>query len=164
MDYPASRLYQLQSHPFSGFYTGRTKSGQQVLIGQYYNAILIILFTMQGTLEAVKKHVFLDTQRVPLDLTPYEREQFQASLYTQMHALDFIEQPITLQEFFTSPGVGIEPFPSYCFDFLADENAFPPEEQKWYRDLIHQWQEKENFVFYWGNDYYCNKSGEITSS
>ena len=146
-----TRRYRLISHPPYGVYTEVLPSGQQLLVGRSYNAILAIFCDAQGQFLSRTKRVVIDSTRVPLDFTPDEDRQFQEALTSYLAQVQFEEAPITVQAFFIG-GVGIEDLPTHYQDFLADPASVPVEEHEYYRPNIEQWLKRGDFVFFWGND------------
>jgi len=57
-----------------------------------------------------------------------------------------------------------------CHSIVRASSTFPiawiyldKEVEEWHEEIEH-WNEQEMFVFWCGNDYWCNKQGEVTSS
>jgi hypothetical protein len=163
MDHQHNRLYSLRSHPYYGFHTGNLPSEQQLLVGRYYNAILAIFFDATGQMLQINEKIVINTTRIPLDFTPEEQRQFDDAITSYLAQLHFQEGPIHVWEFFTH-GVGIDILPSHYQDFLDDPTRFPLEEHEYIRQDIERWLGRGNFVFYWGEDYYCNREGKVISS
>jgi hypothetical protein len=163
MELDKHRLYPLRSHPTYGFYTGKLPSGQQLIVGCFYNAILAIFFDAEGQFLRSHRQQVIASTRVPLDFTPEEAQQFQEALARYRHQMQFQETPIEVRAFFVE-GVGIDELPSHYQDFLEDPTIFPPSDHEDVRRDIERWIARGDFVFYWGNDYYCNRHGKVVSS
>jgi hypothetical protein len=160
-------MYIIQKHPFD-FTTGVDKYGNQILMGLIYPYIVTILFDANGFfLELRMKLVLFQAKSIHKN-GPYmtEEPEFELKLKEQMQRwqseFDFQEQKISIRYFFLKEfSLGIEDLPKYFQQFQQNPDEFNEEEKREYPKLIADWKSEENFVLWWGKDYFINKEGEI---
>ncbi len=72
---------------------------------------------------------------------------------------------IRVREFATDR-VAIFPLPADYQEFVDDPEtpSFDEEQRKCFPYYITKWVENEEFVLLWGNDYWMDNNGEVTSS
>jgi hypothetical protein len=83
------------------------------------------------------------------------------------------ECDINVYRFFDGENnVGIKDLPDGYVDYLEHEASYlagesvetRKREKAWIESEIEQWKLRGDYVFYWINDYYVNKLGEVVSS
>lgn len=148
------------------FETGRNAKEQQIIIGILAPNVVVLLFTDEGELHEVKKY----TTGISNDGLPYEAsgEIFCDLLMQVKSRFGFVPERISIQKFFLEEdSVGIQDFPDYLFDYRDNKNdmMYDLDTKRLYEELIAKWAMKNNFVFFWGTDYYIDgTTGEIESS
>ena len=147
------RIYKLHSHPEYGFYVGATPSGTQILVGYDVNALISVSFDADGSLLKVTE-------------IPYEKkDQTDEKLEAWLEELDFVEGPISVREFFLEGRfIGIEDMPAEYADFLEDDSEFSAEDRMHIPKYIEDWKKRGDFVFWWNENYWCDREGFVHSS
>ena len=149
------------------FKTGRDAKGQQIIVGVLAPYIVALQFTEEGELISVTKH----RAAVSDDAIPYDvhGEAFSDLLAEVKSQMGFVPGRICIQKFFLEEDyTGIQDLPEHFLDYLNnkdDGEVYDPETKESYEEIIAEWKKKNNFVFWWGNDYYIDgETGEVESS
>lgn len=167
------RLYTLKSHDGYGFWTGRTSTGKQVLMGVDWNALVCLRFSNGGDfLMCIERPFDVDGQPIntPVTQIPHHvSEQGQRLIderFEKWRDEVIVEQsPIRFKEFFHPERfIGVEEIPSFYQDFLNDPSEFSDEDRDAIPAEIQNWKDREDFVFWFNENYDCNKDGEVVSS
>lgn len=172
---PSDYRYVIQTHEAYGFFTGKSRGKQQVLMGLACPNLIAFFFNLDGDLIHVTKRfqeylvpssVFVDGKplegivqtfdiydpRIPVRLSEWQAE------------IGFQEQPITVKRFSNAEtGIGIGDYPDHFAEVLSDPNASDDEKDNVLQSLP-EWEADGQFVFWWGNDYWLNANGDVTSS
>jgi hypothetical protein len=171
-----NRLYPIWGEGEHCIFTGLTRDNQQVVMGLSWPDFVAIFFSMDGDLEKVEK-------RRPTFLEPDDRgwNVFDPRLMEEILAwqkdLGLRPALVRVKKFFVldevgskedSPwdrsGIGIEDYPPHFQDFVADPDAEDEEGRRFMRRCMEDWERDEQFVLWWGNDYWLDKTGKIVSS
>jgi len=159
--------YKLFSEDYV-FDTGRNAKNEQIIIGILAPNIIVLQFTDEGNLHNVNK---FPATVISDDIHPYDTYgyAFDDLLMQVKSQLGFVSAPVSMREFFLEQdGIGIQELPDHYLDYLNNkdnEDIYDLESKESYESLIVDWRVKNNFVFYWGNDYYIDGvTGEIESS
>jgi hypothetical protein len=164
------RLYNIQSHPEYGFYTGILANQHQALMSE---DVLIEFDTegnhVQTTYRELPERLWMvgvlkALNEMPADTAIVQKDNH-VSLVEWQVQIGFVSRTISVKKFFLSEScTGIDDLPGEYLDFLENPEAFDEEEQEYLPEEIQGWEESRDFVFYWGNDYYMNEAGEVHSS
>lgn len=169
-----SRLYPIR--PGQGYFdAGMTGDGRQVLMGLYCPDLVAIFFDASGDLISREaRHLeFMRPSGVIVDGNPIEGmvryydiydERIPPRIVAWQEELEFRPATIRVKRFFLGgPGIGIEDYPSH-FGEILDDPSVSDEEKDDVRDSMRLWDADGQFVLLWGNDYWLDDSGEVTSS
>jgi hypothetical protein len=169
-----SRLYPIR--PEQGYFVaGMTGDGRQVLMGLYCPDLVAIFFDASGDLIRHEAHhleflqrsgVIVDGERIEGMVGYYDiyDERIPPRIVAWQEELQFRSTTIRVKRFFLDElGIGIEDYPSHFGEILDDPGA-SDEEKGDVRDSMRHWDADGQFVLHWGNDYWLDDSGEVTSS
>ncbi len=175
MERDRSYLYAIQTHEDSFFHAGLAGDGRSVLMGLLCPYLVSIFFDAEGNLLEVQKRSleFLQARGVFVDGEPIEGQVRTYNIYDEriperlaewQQSMGVFPSPIRVKRFFLPEiGVGIEDFPDHFTEILADPHE-TEEEKSSIRESMREWEEGDQFVLFWGNDYWLNGSGEVISS
>jgi hypothetical protein len=161
--YFRSELYQylLQSHPSYGFCVGRSDEAQSIW-GLGEEKIELIWFDPAGNFRKVEQiswSEILTIEEPDLDdiltkATEFIREKFNLKAET-----------VSVKRFWLENlEVGVEDFTETIKEFLLDRTQFDEEEVTNYEEILEEWKSEDQYVFWWGQDYYVNKKGFVETS
>jgi hypothetical protein len=146
---PDDYLYTLRSEEAYGWWTGILRDGRQVLV-----SIEAVFFDHEGNLLAVDA---TGSVRLPTSETPSWRD-----------ILGFKEGPIRIKRFrLPEQQITIEDITDTMSEFLDDPcpESWSEEERQEYPELIREWLQDGQYVFYSGaGDYYMSRDGEVETS
>jgi hypothetical protein len=153
------RLYKLQPDPYFGVYTGLTYDQRQALVtaDHYRNLLVVVLFDWEGNIVEVQEKCYLPEYSAAVLSLAEKVDLLKAVREDWLVELGFQEQPIGVRKFFLRDHqLGIEDEPEWDFDSEADRLAN--------LDMIQEWRESGDFVFWCNTDLWCNADGCITDS
>jgi hypothetical protein len=79
--------------------------------------------------------------------------------------LHFAPSPIRVRIFFeANRTIGIRALPDHYQEAIDYPETFEPSRLKLLLDDVQEWRARGDFVFYWGEDYYLDKEGDVVSS
>jgi hypothetical protein len=150
------------------YITGRGDGGHAIIIGLRYPYICAVLFDASGKLTEVRIRPLPFRARAMREGGPYliEDPDFQDRYIAQAQIwgaeLGFSEQSIVIERFaFPEFDLGIENLPRHMQHFRSNPDESSEEDKRELPKMIEEWIAEGNFVFWWGNDYYLDKEGEI---
>lgn len=155
----SKRQYTIRSY-HGVFDAGILRDGQQVLVGVQFPQIVAIRFSSQGSLiggtvvaSAASGSGALVDNHAAAELDRWKRK------------VGFQPTAITVEAFFLRDRwIGIEDLPQHYREVLDRPENFDEDRRLVLLDDIRQWQQRGDFVLYWDEDYYLNRSGEVVSS
>ena len=157
------RLYTLR-HDQGYFDTGTTDDGRQVFAYWDSQEPMAVFFDGDGNL------LGCEVRQLSID-APYGTPECEALISQAVQLwqdeIGFQPKPIRVRRFaLPEHELGIEDRPDHYETFLkAPELEEPDEEEReGMFEQIREWDEENSFVLYWGNDYWVNADGEVTSS
>lgn len=159
---PARTAYTIQNNG-NYFTTGYTASGEQVLMGLVAGdcgpEVLCVLFDVNGK--------FLTTTSDPIPAGSARTADTAASrqVVSVQQRMGFQPGTIRVQRF-AMPGraVGIDDLPDHYQEFLASPGHHDPKRQEELAEDVRQWIEEGDFVLRWGEDFYLDSEGDVSSS
>jgi hypothetical protein len=167
---------QYPIRPEQGYFdAGMTGDGRQVLMGLYCPDLVAIFFDASGDLICHEaRHLeFLQRSGVIVDGEPIEGmvgyydiydERIPRRIVAWQGGLQFRSTTIRVKRFFLGElGIGIEDYPSH-FGEILDDPGSSDEYKDDVRDSMRLWDADGQFVLHWGNDYWLDDSGQVTSS
>ena len=157
------RLYPIRSEKYYGFYAGHVPGKRQALVAGDLD-LLIAFFEHQGNLLEVQRRTLPPSVKVPeMNCGTLDDRDFQEYLKKEFH---FRPGLIRVKAFQIQPeGLAVHPFPSHYQLFLDNpHDGFNAEDRDYYPELIRTWIADKQFVLDWGNDYWLDNNGEVTSS
>lgn len=163
------RKYNIQSYlpdaPFEGDYcTGKLANSSQIILGVQFPQLVLLNFDASGGYLGYSSFELPPLLRSPAAIHSFSLCDLPKVIELQSES-GLIPSSISVYSFFVSElQIGIEDLPEHYVEFLKHPECFDDDEGIEWRTSISQWQEEENFVFFWGNDYYLNKQGECQSS
>jgi hypothetical protein len=148
---------------------GHDGGGRAVLLGLRYPYLVAVLFDQQGQLiEARIRPLEFEAPSVHargpyITEDPFFQDRVQSVMQQWQDELAFSEGTAVLERFrIPELLIGIEDLPRHFQRFLNDPTEFSSEEQSNYPDIIREWQMNGNFVFWWGEDYYVDRDGNVS--
>jgi hypothetical protein len=158
-------LYPLQSHPSYWFYVGRSEA-KQAIMGLLGKKFCVIVFSDEGDL--------IEVQEQPLAALPspsrgadeldwlhgiVEREVAESRA---KHGL--ADEAIRVKRFRLSKlQAGIDDLPDDLQEYIANRGLSSPTEED-LEEALQGWKEESLFVFWWGQSFYVDGEGAVTSS
>jgi hypothetical protein len=168
------RRYPIQ--PGQGYFeAGTTGDGRQVLMGLLAPNLVAVFFDGSGVLigHESRRLAFLQPSGVIVDGEPIEGtlgscdifdERIPARITAWQQELPFRPATIRVRRFrLHELGVGIEDHPDH-FGWILDDPQSSDEEKDDVRDSMRLWEADGQFVLHWGDDYWLDDTGEVTSS
>lgn len=151
------RLYPVKTNEDYNFYCGRLADGRQALATLDVRLLLVVtLFDSAGNLLGEEQRNLADgyPEGDLADLPEYLQGDF-----------GFKSGMICVREFATDR-VAIFPLPAHYREFVhhPETSSFDDAQRERFPVYIKEWIENEEFVLLWGNDYWLDKNGEVTSS
>ncbi len=145
-------------------FCGRLTDGRQALATLDVRLLLVMtLFDAAGKLVGEEERDLVGRWPIPPHGYPeVDHEELQQYLRTEFG----FEPAVVRVCSFATDRVAICPLPRHYQEFVDDpENpSFDEEQRERFPDYIREWVENEEFVLLWGNDYWMDKNGKITSS
>jgi hypothetical protein len=161
------KRYPIQSPDAVNFVTGRTKDGQQVIMGVPGPYVLAAFFDAQGNLVRYEVRALRDRDSRPALRLGKPREPDVAELWALVDAwqreIGFTASSVSISKFDVSDlGIGLFDLPRYLQDVLENPSSIPDEQYRndCFSDL-QDWRRDGTFVLYWGNEYWMTSSGEV---
>lgn len=171
----ASHLYSIQSEESYGFWTGRTKDHTQVLMGLACPYLIAFVFDLEGNIIGGhrKRLDFLQPSGVIVDGEPLRGLVQTFNIYDEripvrveewQQQMGFQDQLIRVKRFADPEmGISIGDYPEHFAEILSDPEA-SKEEKDSVLESLSEWEAAGQFVLLWGDDYWLNGDGEVTSS
>jgi hypothetical protein len=170
----ASHLYPIQSEPSYFFFAGTTPHGQ-VLMGLACPYLVAYYFDSEGNLTGGDRRcldflrpsgVYAGGEPIPEQVQTYNvyDDRIPILLQEWQREMGFREQSIRVKRFADSEfGIGIRDYPEHFSEVMSDPET-TEEEKANELECESQWEADGQFVLWWGNDYWLNGEGEVTSS
>ena len=153
--------YKLRSHPSYGFYVGRSNNGQAIW-GLGEDWIDIIWFDLAGNFERFEKIAFIDFIKAEGFQSDILFEKANNFIYQRFNLID---ETVSLKRFWLEEiETGIEDLTETMKEFLSEPDAFDDEETIEYKEILEEWKNEGQYVFWWGQDFYVNKDGFVETS
>lgn len=168
-------LYRISTHEPYCFHAGTSRDGRQVLIGLLCPDLVALFFDSDGALLDLEKRpldflrpsgVIVDGEAVEGQVGTFDihDERIPHHLRSWQNEIGFTPCTIAVRRFFVPElGVGIQDAPDHFAEILADPNS-SKDEKRDIRESMRCWNANGQFVLWWGNDYWLNATGEVTSS
>jgi hypothetical protein len=151
-----------------GLYTGSIKSEAQIIIGRHKDVLLTILFDLQGALTEVIERPYVPApieQKLSLRESLEEEPDYEKPIRKWADELYVTLGTIHINEFFLPDHlIGIKELDEESIAFFEDETAFPENEREGLREMVVEWRQDGRFVFWWLNDFWCDRFGMIQDS
>jgi hypothetical protein len=175
MERGQSYVYPIQSHEYYDFQAGMTGDGRSVLMGLLCPYLVAISFDAQGNLREVQRRFleFLQASGMLVDREPIDGQVRSYNIYDEriperlagwQREIGFSPSTIRVKRFFVPDlGVGVQDCPAHFAEILADPDE-TEEEKDSIRESLREWETDGQFVLLWGNDYWLDSRGEVTSS
>ena len=170
--------------------TGKTDDGRQVLMGLLCPELIAVFFDAAGDFLQVEPRALTQLPprqgvvRVSWETTagvqslegirpgPYQmydptfEETLARDLAAWKREIGFQEAPITVREFFLDDHfLGIRRLPDHLQEFRNNpESVADIEERREMEDRIREWESLDQFVLWWGKDYYLSRDGDVEST
>ncbi len=166
---PFERTFPVKSSKWYGFYAGTLPRKRQGLLAlDVGNTLLVAVFDARGN--------FLEEQQLSLEgiLQQPPEEQYLAVNDAELHEYlrrEFGFRPglVRVKEFGTSRGLSVHLLPHHYQEYVEAPDAMT--EESWGQEDVDHWPlsiqgwiDRGDFVLDWGNDYYLDSTGEVTSS
>jgi hypothetical protein len=160
--FPNRSVYPIQNN-CNYFVTGYTNLGEQVLMGviagDHGQEILYVLFDSKGEFRLANAEP-LPAVASSMPVGPVA----QLTIPVQQR-LGFQPHTIHVRKFdLPDRSVGIEELPEHYQEFLAHPEEHDPDRQEELAEDVRQWVTDGDFVLRWGEDYYLNSDGDVSSS
>jgi hypothetical protein len=161
------RLFPIRSNKYYGYYAGRLAGKRQALAALDVRKNLVLaVFDQQGDLLEVKRR----TPAPSLKRRPEKKylavndREFHEYLHKEFR---FKAGRIKVNAFLiAAEGLAVHAFPYHYQEFLKNPygKIFDNADRDYYPKLIREWIADKAFVLDWGNDYWLDNNGEVTSS
>lgn len=145
------------------FTTGIDGQGRQVLIGLLFGAtspeVVAVLFDKSGD--------YLGSVAEPIVPRPDENDEAAAdrTLAEVQSAISLTPASIVIKKFWLDDRqVGISDLPEHYQDFLNNPEEFDEQRKAELSEDVRRWFSEGDFVLWWGEDYYLDKDGDVSSS
>lgn len=151
----SDRRYPIRSDSNYGFHAGHVPKKRQALIALDVSLnLLVAFFDAKGN--------FLQVERRNLSPSLNDRD-FQKYLKKEF---GFKPGLIRVKAFLIKPELlAVHAFPSHFQEFLDNpRDGFDAADRDRYPQSIRTWIANKEFVLDWGNDYWLDDNGEVTSS
>lgn len=149
-------IYNLRSNAHYNIYAGLSDGKSQILAGCYSNTLIIVMFDLEGNLLNL-----VEKPAVTMSGTKDSEEELQ----TWLAQMNFRPIAITIKEFFLAEyRIGIKNLPTDFEYFLENQTVFSGQDKLDYHKNITDWKARNEFVLWWGNDFWCDKNGWIIAS
>jgi hypothetical protein len=139
-------------------------------MGVDWNALVCFVFDESGKYLGCEERFFGhdgEPTDMPVTTTPFHPkggERIGARFDEWVENTIAKEGPIQVDEFFhPSRFIGVEELPGWAQDFLGNPAAQSASERAHLEKLICRWREDGDFVFWWNEDYLCNRDGTVHS-
>ena len=154
--------YKLQSHLPYGFWVGKSDKFQAVW-GVNNNYAELIWFDLEGNFVSLDKVAFDDTSKISNELDFDEVTNKLIQNVRQKFGL--ADETILVKRFWLEKlEAGIEDLTETMKEFLTNSDSFEEEEAAEYKELIEDWKDEQQYVFWWGQDFYVSKEGFVETS
>jgi hypothetical protein len=159
------QLYRLKNEDLY-FYTGLIHGNLQAITGIQLPELILIEFGLKGDyIRIVTKELELETGRSDQDSYGITEEDALEQLLTWQNEIEFLSAAITVKKFFLPDRwIGIKDLPDHYQEVLDRPQDPNDERDKQLREDIRRWMENGDYVFYWDEEYYISKEGDIESS
>jgi hypothetical protein len=158
------RLYRIKSNEDYSFYAGRLADGRQALVTLDVRLLLVVtLFDAAGKMVGEEERDLAGRWPIPgHGYADVDHAELHAYLWAEF---GFKPAVIRIRKFVTDR-VSIAPLPAHYQEFVddAESPSFDGEQRERFRAYIKEWVKGEEFVLLWGNDYWLDKNGDVTSS
>jgi hypothetical protein len=168
MDETNIRFYPIKPGDFD---TGLCADGRQVVMGLLCPHLVAYFFDADGTLLGGERRLWNTAAERMSENGPYilHGEPFCSALERQKQewkdVLGFRSATIRVKEFFDSEHfVGIEPLPARYQDLETSEESQDEEERRQLMQMRDSWLADGSFVWWWAEDYWMSKDGEVESN
>lgn len=158
-------LYPLQSHSPYWFHVGRSEA-KQTIMGLLGKKFCIMVFSDKGDLIEVQERS-LTAPPSPsrgadeLDWLQEIVEREVVQVRTQQGLMD---ETIHVKRFrLPKLQAGIDDLPDDLQEYLANRGLSAPTEED-LEEALEGWKEESLFVFWWGQSFYVDSEGAVTSS
>jgi hypothetical protein len=145
------------------FTTGVDGQGRQVLIGLLFGAtspeVVAVLFDKSGD--------YLSSVAEPIVPRTGENDGAAAerTLAEVRSAIGLSPAHILIKKFWLNDRqVGIADLPEHYQDFLRAPEEFDEQRRAELLEDVRRWFSEGDFVLWWGEDYYLDKDGDVSSS
>jgi hypothetical protein len=164
-NYNLERVYKIRHQPPEVFTPGCNAEGEQILVGQLNNELLVaIFFTPDGTYTRYQLYpiIRVPDPNLPETVTRQQSRIIQEALGNYIRSLGMTPCDIQISHF-AFPGWDIGIAEWYLSDFPAFQRSVatgtPLENER----LI-QWQQDKKWILHWGNEFEMSNDGEVLSS
>jgi hypothetical protein len=177
-------VFRLRTNGYYSFFVGVDRNGIPSLMvpnPKIHDEMILYHFDEAGELTG-KETRLRPPNRVMVRAT-YEFHRLPVEVSEEFvrwqDEIGFKPQIVSLREFFDAEsGIAISELPEHYREFLSSPKAhverlwegedytseeLDKEVDEWHEE-IKRWKDERMFVFSCGNDYWCNKHGEVTSS
>jgi hypothetical protein len=145
------------------FTTGIDGQGRQVLMGLLFGAaspeVVGVFFDKSGD--------FLGSVAEPVGPRPNEDDEAAAyrTLAGLQRTIGLTPASISIKKFWLADRqVGISDLPEHYQDFLNNPGEFDERRRAELSGDVQRWFLEGDFVLWWGEDYYLDKDGDVSSS
>lgn len=121
--------------------------------------MVAVQFAPDGSFTNVVTKEFPDQQIGPL--APQSRRE----LRRWERELKAHDATISIKRFFIPERqIGIQDLPEHYLEFLANRDTYDEERRRELQSDVDNWLRDGDFVLYWTEDYYLDRTGEVVSS
>jgi hypothetical protein len=173
-----AKQYHLQSEP-GHFYTGHLRDGTQAFMSLDYQKLVAVLFDAEGTyLKSLVREISKETQNglelfftvkrggaVNYDGDEAVFNKVWEELDRWAEDLGFVKGVISVQKFSLPEfEFWIQDLPSIYQEILQETLDSGGDMEEDIQEDIRDWQEVNDYVLVWGQEYDINREGEVVST
>lgn len=158
------RLYPVKTDEDHSLFCGRLANGHQAMATLDVRLLLVVtLFDAAGNLVGEEERDLAGRWPIPVHGYP---EVNHAELHDYLRTEFGFEPAVIRVRALTTDRVAIYPLPGHYQEFVdaPESPSFDEGQREHFPALIKEWVENEEFVLLWGNDYWMDNNGKITSS
>jgi hypothetical protein len=172
-------LYRIKPNERHMICAGLSSDKRQVLMGLYCPNLVAIFFDKEGNLIDVQQRVLrfmvedaergvgtsIYDERIEPEFLSWQEELGFQPATISVHKFVVLEESGTKDESSCQrDGIGIQDYPAFFHDVLANPDAYTEEEKQHVQREQPQWEKDGQFVLWWGNDYWFSSTGECVAS
>jgi hypothetical protein len=159
------RFYRIKSEDGYNFMAGKTRSGQQILIGVHDKRLVGVFFQPSGDFIRYEERL-----QPPEEVSRLSSLEAELALWPHLDSwkaeIGFTASDVQVKAFYIPElKVGIADLPSAYQAFLDNPLSFSTQEARdAIREAVGDWQLSDSYILWWRKEYWMNVQGEVTDT